>query len=186
MKKLVNKFTVSMVLSTLIFASDEVILLDTSGSLNTPSTVTEISRLTQENLKRGKEIIAFSDDAYRVKKVSDLKFGGGTATSKGLKAVLNTNYRYVVIVTDGESNDNKETIKQAKLLKAKSVKICSVFLTSNGSSIPETLSEISDRVFLSTNVAGAFAMCSDSEVKRQLLGQSAVKKIVDTTHFNLF
>lgn len=45
---------------------------------------------------------------------------------------------------------------------------------------------ISDKVFKSVNVEGAFAMCTGSKVKNELLGKSAVVKIVKNEHFNLF
>ncbi len=186
MEKLVSKVLFSVALSSYIFASDEVLLLDTSGSLDNPSTVKEIKKMTKRYLAKGKSIIAFNDDSYPVNKVDDLKFGGGTATAKGLKSVLNTNYRYVVVVTDGDSDNHSETIKQANLLKARGTKICSVFLSSSGATVPDTLSKISDKVFASTDVAGAFAMCSDSKVVDQLFGKSAVKKTVDDSRFDLF
>jgi hypothetical protein len=186
MKKLLNKVILIVALSIYIFANDEVLILDTSGSLSNISTVVEIKKLTERYLIKGKSIIAFNDDSYPVKSINDLRFGGGTATAKALESVLNANYRYVVIVTDGDSNDNDATIKQANLLKAKGIKICSVFLSSSGANIPETLVKISDKVFLSKDVAGAFSMCSSSKIKEQILGTSAVIKIVDDSHFNLF
>ena len=186
MEKLVSSVLFSVMLSSCIFASDEVMILDTSGSLDNPQMIKEIKKLAKRYLAQGKSIIAFNDDSYPVKSIDDLSFGGGTATAKALESVLNANYRYVVIVTDGDSDDDAATIKQANLLKARGTKICSVFLTSTGASIPDTLSKISDKVFLSKNVAGAFSMCTSSKIRDQILGKSAVVKIVDNSRFNLF
>ena len=185
MRQLVNKIVMGLLLSCFLNASEDVLLLDTSGSLSNPATVTEIKNLTQKYLSRGKSIIAFGDDTYAVHKVSDLHFGGGTATSKGLKAALDGNYKFIVLITDGDSDNDGETIVQANLLKAKHVKICSVFLSNSTSNIPITLSKISDKVFLSENISGAFEMCSD-EVRHELLGKGAIKRIVDNSHFDLF
>ncbi len=186
MKKLLNKLMFMMLISSCMLASEEVMLLDTSGSLDNPQMIKEIKKLAKRYLAQGKSIIAFNDDSYPVKSIDDLSFGGGTATAKALEVILNTNYRYVVIVTDGDSDDDAATIKQANLLKARGTKICSVFLTSTGASIPDTLSKISDKVFLSKNVAGAFSMCTSSKIRDQILGKSAVVKIVDNSRFNLF
>ena len=186
MEKLLSKVLFIVMLSSYLFASDEVMLLDTSGSLNNPSTVKEIKKLVKRYLALGKSIIAFNDDSYSVKSIDDLRFGGGTATAKALKAILNDNYRYVVIVTDGESEDNTATIKQANLLKARGIKICSVFLSDSETTVPEALSQISDKVFRSANIEAAFAMCTSSKTKEKILGKSAVVKIVDDSHFDLF
>ena len=67
MKKLLNKVILIVALSIYIFANDEVLILDTSGSLSNISTVVEIKKLTERYLIEGKSIIAFNDDSYPVK-----------------------------------------------------------------------------------------------------------------------
>ncbi|MDA7817976.1 hypothetical protein N9A28_07285 [Sulfurimonas sp.] len=152
----------------------DILLLDTSGSLNHANTVSEIKRITKGYLKDGKSIIGFNDNAYPVNRLRDLKFGGGTSTSKALKAAVDGDYKYVVLITDGQANDSRKTELQARHLKNNGAKLCSVFISNSGKSIPSSLNKMSDQVFLSSNVSSAFNMCS-GKVREKLLGISAAK-----------
>ncbi len=182
----INKIIViTLVLFGSLYANNDVLILDTSGSMSNTKVVATVKRLTQEYLNKGKSIIAFNDTAYAVHSVDDLNFDGGTATSKALKSVNTKQYRFVVLLTDGDSDNSEATIHEAKLLHEQNVKICSVYLSASSASIPDVLLKISDQVFQSTNINAAFKMCS-GEVRKKLLGIGAVKKTVNPSRFNIF
>ena len=182
----INKIMLTtLILLGSLYAQDDVLLLDTSGSMSNTKVVTTVKKLTQEYLDKGKSIVAFNDTAYTVHSVDDLNFDGGTAMSKALKSVNTKQYRFVVLLTDGDADNSEATIHEATLLHEQNIKICSVYLSASSDSIPDVLLKISDQVFQSSNITAAFQMCS-GEVKKKLLGIGAVKKTVNPSRFNLF
>ena len=185
MLKINRIIVVTLILLSSLYAKDDVLLLDTSGSMSNTKVVSTVKKLTQEYLDKGKSIVAFNDTAYTVHSVDDLNFDGGTAMSKALKSVNTKQYRFVVIITDGEADNSEATIHEAKLLHEQNIKICSVYLSASSASIPDVLFNISDQVFQSSNIKAAFQMCS-GEVRKKLLGIGAVKKTVNPSRFNLF
>ena len=175
MFKYFKSLVISILLSSLVFA-DDILLLDTSGSLSTPQVQKEITDIARIHIDLGKDVLGFSDNVYPIDSLQDVKFGGNTNLSAGLKEAYASNYDYVVLVTDGEPNSNEKTIQEAKLLKESGVKICSVFI-SDQSRVPLVLAKISDEIFFTSDIKESLKLCN-ADVRERLLSSGCDKRTV--------
>ncbi len=167
------------VATSLAFAGD-LLLLDTSGSLSTPAVQSEIKDIAQHNLDKNQDVLGFSDNVYAVNTVEDVVFGGGTNLSAALSQANALNYDYVVLVTDGEPNNEMKTLHEANLLKENGVKICSVFISVDNR-VPLVLAKISDEIFYTQDIKESLNLCSNAVRDRLLnagcdLDKPVVKK----------
>lgn len=175
MKRTPKILLVAYLATSILFAKD-VFLVDTSGSLNKEDTRKEIKKLVKKYLESSNDVIAFSNKTYSVFHENDLKFKGGTELSKALAKA--TSYSFVILLTDGVPDSIALTIKEAKNLKSNGTKICSVFISSNKTAVPNVLKTISDKVFSTNQIEKVLELCN-SRVKEKLIGSTALKIQID-------
>lgn len=179
MVKLITSISCACAIS---LASETSFLLDMSGSMSSnPQSVEAIKLLTKKHLNdKNIELIGFNDTAFHIKSLKDVRIGGNTAIAKALKIVNKKSTKYIILVTDGIPNSPQEALAEAKKLKKKKVKICSIFLKNKtGQKEPEILKEISEQVFTSKSIMSAYAQCV--AVKEQWVAEAAkrVKNDID-------
>ena len=163
---------IAIYLTTNLLNAKDLLLVDFSVSLDTYNTKKQIKSVVKRYLRTSNDILAFNDKVFPILNSENLKFGGGTALSKGLSRA--TNYSYIILLTDGIPNDEKATVKEAERLKKQGSKICSVYITNKKKSIPNVLKTISDKVFATREIKQVFELCN-SRIKKELIGKTALK-----------
>lgn len=182
MKIIVKTIIIICLITSFVNASD-LLLIDTSGSMDQSSIKKPIKEMVKSYLKTSNEVFAFNDDVYKVDNENQLEFNGGTVLSNALEHIYSLDIGYVVLVTDGIPDNENKTLSASKKLKEKDVKICSVYLTNSSGSAPSVLEEISDQLFTTNEIDQVFKLCT-SAVKKKLISGLAVQKRVDTHRFD--
>jgi nucleoside-triphosphatase THEP1 len=177
--KTIIKIFVTLLLMISATNARELLMIDTSGSVS--GNAKEVKEIVRKYLKTSGEVLAFASSPYFVKNENELTFGGGTALSLALKKVQSLGVNYLTIVTDGEANNENESIRIANELKRQGVKICGVYV-SNGSAIPKSFKLIADRTYGVSQINKALDVCNDS-VKQELIGREAVHKSIQADKY---
>lgn len=173
MLKTLRGLMLVVVMSSMSYG-DDILLLDTSGSLSTQKVQSEVISVASTYISEKKDVLGFSDEIYPINKIKDIQFSGSTNLSAALKEAGEANYDYIVLVTDGEPNSEQNTIVEAMKLKDKGIKICSVFV-SDSNRIPLVLAKISDEIFYTKDILSSLNLCND-EVKEKLLSAGCDQK----------
>jgi len=181
--KTIAKTIIIICLTTSFINAGDLLLIDSSGSMDRRSIKKPIKEMVKSYLNTSNEVLAFNDDVYTVKDKNDLVFKGGTALSKALEHIYSLDIGYVVLVTDGIPDSETKTLLASKKLREKDVKICSVYLTNSSGSTPTVLEQISNQLFSTNEIDQVFKLCT-SAVKKKLISGLAVQKRVDTHKFD--
>lgn len=167
---------------TINLNGEDLLLVDTSGSLEGYSTENKIKQVVRSYLDTSNTVLAFNDDVYMVKSQDDLDFRGGTKLSDALIKVASMDVEYLILLTDGEPNSKTDTLLAFKKLQTNNVKVCSVYISNDSKNVPEVLKQISDQIFVTSQIDQVFELCNSS-VRDELIGKTAVIKQVDVNKY---
>lgn len=177
------KILIALLMIMNISSAKDLLLVDTSGSMNNFKTKESVVQIVDSYLGIREKVLGFNDTVYEVKETKDLKFNGGTNLAKAFNYIYSLDIDYVVLITDGIPSNKLKALRASKKLKEKGVKVCGVYVSKEDTTIPKILEKISDQLFVTSNLNQIFTLCSNS-VKNRLLGKTAVKKSVNINKYD--
>ncbi len=182
MKNLIIKAmcTVGIAISSL--SSNELVLLDTSGSMH-GIRGENAKKMVKVLLDKGINVLGFSDKIEHINTIADIKYNHGSNLGDALEYIYNNEPKltYLNVITDGDVGDAYKTLKYGSYLKdQKQVKICSVSVDTGV--IPSQLEQISELAVQTSDILQARVLCQ--KVRKKALNE--VFQEIDENAYNLF
>lgn len=172
-------FTSFLVLSSLW--GTELVLLDTSGSMN-GERGEKAKQMVQQLLDKNIRVLGYSNNLKEIKSVSDIEYNYGSDLGQALEYVYSSekDVTYLNIITDGDVGDAYKTLKFGTYLKNNGVAICSVSVDTT--TIPVQIQQVSKKSLVTTDIMKARELCKG--VRKKALNE--IVQDIDENQYNLF
>lgn len=186
--KLLTKLSIVLAFVNILNAeiTKDVALIDLSSSMAADEISKPIKQVVEAYLKKNIDVYGFNDNIKKIKNTSEIIMNGGTDLNKALLHIskIKEKINSLVLITDAILEDEEKLIKTSKKIRKNGTVICSVYIGNTSTSIPQILTNISDKLFKTTDINNAYLECE--KVKKEHLSAKAKQIEIDIHEYELF